>query len=240
MERIDGPPPRWVATNGRSGARLATADAIPLPGTPDAPAPPDDAGRVHRVDLVRARAAVSELLDALGIDHRDDEHMADTPRRVAAAWASATSGYGGDPDRHLRVTFPAPPDAGLVIVSPIRLVSTCAHHLLPITGYATVAYRPAPGGRIVGLSKLARTVNVYSRRMQVQERIGYQVATALARTLDATGAACVITAEHGCMSTRGVEEPEALTTTYALAGSWAMDTPDVAAVMARHEGAAGR
>src|SRR5690606_15215668 len=127
-----------------------------------------------------------------------------TPRRVAAMWAEVLAGYSQDPAEHLTVTFPAPPDPGLVVVAGIRVQSTCAHHLLPISGTATVAYRPGLGRRVVGLSKLARLVEGYSRRLQVQERLGHQVVDAIDRRLAPDGAACVITAEHGCMTLRGV------------------------------------
>lgn len=182
-----------------------------------------------------AAAAVAALLVALGVP--EDEHTEDTPRRVARAWQHALRGYAADPRRHLAVTFPgasaAPPP--LVTQTGIRVVSTCAHHLLPITGMATVAYRPmVGGGRIVGLSKLARVVEEYAARATVQEVIGAEVAEALAGELDAEGAACIITAEHGCMSLRGVQQPTARTTTYSLAGAWGSDSADVLAVMAEH------
>ncbi|SLG40163.1 GTP cyclohydrolase I FolE_1 [Mycobacteroides abscessus subsp. abscessus] len=160
--------------------------------------------------------AVADLLTALGVDEGD--HTADTPRRVAKAWAEMLAGYREDPAVHLERNFSAPPEPGLVIVSGIRLVSTCAHHLLPFIGTATVAYRPAPGQNVVGLSKLARLVHGYARRLQVQERIGDQVATALVEKLNPLWAAVLITATHQCMSLRGVREPEAATTTRTVRG----------------------
>lgn len=163
-------------------------------------------------------AAVADLLSALGVD--EGAHTADTPRRVAAAWRDQLAGYAEDPRAHLKKTFPAPENPGLVVVSGLRLQSTCAHHLLPITGRATVAYRPRVGDPVVGLSKLSRLLDGYARRLQVQEQIGAQVVTAIQDVLDPVGSACVITAEHGCMSIRGVMEPGATTTTTALGGEW--------------------
>jgi GTP cyclohydrolase I len=181
-------------------------------------------------DIDRARAAVAELLAALGIPEGD--HTRDTPARVARAWGDAVAGYDSDPALHLKVRFPGPPECGLVVVAGIHVISTCAHHLLPITGTATVAYRPRPGDPLVGLSKLARLVDGYARRLQVQEQLGYQVATALQQHLDPLGAACLITAVHGCMSLRGIADHGARTTTYAFSGHLAAE--DVARVQAQH------
>lgn len=176
--------------------------------------------------------AVSRMLAALGVD--GGPHTRNTPVRVARAWRHATRGHGVDPGRHLAVTFPGTPASPLVCQTGIRVVSTCAHHLLPITGMATVAYRPKPGAPIVGLSKLARVVGDYAARITIQEAIGAGVAEILADRLSVDGAACVITAEHGCMSLRGVEQPAARTMTVALAGGWTDTTPDVATVLAEH------
>lgn len=184
------------------------------------------------VNLDKASEAVAALLDALGVD--EGAHTADTPNRVAKAWAEALAGYDVDPRRHLLKTFPAPADPGLVMVSGIAVRSTCAHHLLPITGTATVAYRSAPGQDVVGLSKLARVLGDYGRRLQVQERLGWQVATALQEVLQPVGAACVISATHGCISLRGVSQHDALTTTYALTGAWEAGVPDVSAILDEH------
>lgn len=185
------------------------------------------------MDLDKAAAAVADLLTALGVDEGD--HTADTPHRVARAWAEQLTGYTTDPAAHLTKTFSAPPDPGLVMVGGIRVVSTCAHHLLPIVGTATVAYRPKPGQPVVGLSKLARVVEGYARRLQVQERLGHQVAQALQDTLRPAGSACLITAAHGCMSLRGIGQPATVTTTHAWAGTWAAPAlPDRRAVMDEH------
>jgi GTP cyclohydrolase I len=163
-----------------------------------------------------AAAAVADLLAAFGL--ATDPHTADTPARVARAWETMLAGYTEDPGTHLERTFPAPHDAGPVVVSGIQLVSTCAHHLLPFTGWATVAYQPAPGAPIVGLSKLARVVHGYAARLQVQERIGTQVADAVMGRLNPLWAAVYLTATHQCMSVRGVREPAAVTTTRTLRG----------------------
>lgn len=183
------------------------------------------------MDLQKAEDAVRDLLTALGVD--EGEHTANTPNRVAKAWARALNGYQLDPARHLDRTFPAPADAGLVVLSGLRLRSTCAHHLLPITGTATVAYRPRPGARIVGLSKLARVLEDYSARLQIQERLGYQVAHTIWETLNPVGACCIITAAHGCISLRGVQQPNSVTTTHAVTG-WATNDPDFLAALADH------
>lgn len=185
------------------------------------------------MDLVKAEAAVADLLAALEVDEGD--HTADTPRRVAKAWKEVLAGYGDDPDRHLAVRFSAPANPGLVIVSNLPFASTCAHHLLPILGHATVAYRPRPGEDVVGLSKLARVLEGYARRLQVQERLGAQVAEALERNLAPVGAGCVITAVHGCMCIRGVMAWGAVTTTTSWAGAWTEPGhPDVETVQKAH------
>lgn len=176
--------------------------------------------------------AVRMLLDALGVDEGD--HTADTPRRVAAAYRHQLAGYESDPREHLRTTFSAPPDPGLVIESGIRVTSMCAHHLLPITGTATIAYRPRVGQRVVGLSKLARVLDGYARRLQVQEQLGAQVAAALQDELSPLGAGCVITAEHGCMTLRGVMQHGAVTTTTSWTGQWRNGHADRDDVMHEH------
>src|SRR3954452_1768813 len=125
------------------------------------------------MDPIAARMAVVALLDSFGVP--DSEHTFDTPRRVAAAFAELLAGYDEDPADHLDRQFPGPADAGLVSVQGVRFTSLCAHHLLPFTGAATVAYLPRPGRPIVGLSKLARVVEGYARRLQSQEVLGSQV-----------------------------------------------------------------
>lgn len=168
------------------------------------------------MDVDDAATAVKNLLGAMGVP--EDDHTRNTPMRSAQAWSEILSGYLEDPADHLDVTFSAPRDPGLVIVAGIRLQSMCAHHLLPFSGVATVAYRPSPGQRIVGLSKLSRVISGYSRRLQVQEQIGHQTVSALMDRLQPSGAEAIITAAHDCMRLRGVREDGALTTTYAAAG----------------------
>jgi GTP cyclohydrolase I len=184
------------------------------------------------IDVDKVASSVADLLLAFGVE--PGSHTDDTPRRVAEAWAESLAGYDDDPAAHLDATFDAPSDPGLVVLGGIRLVSTCAHHLLPITGVATVAYRPRPGAPIVGLSKLARVLHGYARRLQVQEHIGYQVVDAIQRKLDPVGAACILTAAHGCISTRGVAEHGALTTTHAVTGDWSAGHPDLQAILMEH------
>jgi GTP cyclohydrolase I len=168
------------------------------------------------VDVDAAALAVKDLLGAFGVPESD--HTRDTHERSAKAWAEMLCGYQEDPADHLDTTFEGPRDPGLVIVAGVRIQSMCAHHLLPFSGVATVAYRPSPGARIVGISKLARVIVGYARRLQVQEQIGYDSVEAIMSRLNPSGAAVVITAHHDCMRIRGVREPDALTTTWAADG----------------------
>ncbi len=164
-----------------------------------------------RVDVVRAEAAARDLLEALGADIRD-EGLRDTPRRVAAAYAELLT-----PEPFDMTTFPN--DEGydeLVVVRDIPFNSLCMHHLLPFHGVATVAY--IPGDRIIGLSKLARVVELFARDLQVQERLTTQVAAWLEERLRPKGVGVVLEAEHMCMSVRGVQKPGARTVTSALRG----------------------
>ena len=163
------------------------------------------------VDLERARDAVVNLLDALGVD-ASAEGLRDTPRRVAAAYAELLA-----PEPFRMTTFPN--DAGydeLVVVSDIAFSSLCEHHLLPFVGVAHVGYLPAE--RIVGLSKLPRLVAHRSRRPQVQERLAAEIAEGIEGALAPRGVGVVLEATHTCMSLRGVRQPGAITTTSALRG----------------------
>lgn len=168
------------------------------------------------VDVDAAALAVKDLLQAFGVP--ETSHTADTHMRSALAWQEVLAGYAEDPADHLDTTFEGPRDPGLVIVAGVRLQSMCAHHLLPFSGVATVAYRPSPSARIVGLSKLARVVTGYARRLQVQEQIGWDTVAAIMDRLNPSGAAVLITASHDCMRLRGVREDGALTTTWADSG----------------------
>lgn len=153
----------------------------------------------------QAAQAVQGLLDAFGIDEGD--HTANTPTRAALAWAYRLSGYNTNPQDHLKTTFTAPPNPGLVISRNIRIQTTCAHHLLPIQGTATIAYKPEPGAHIVGLSKLTRLADGYAHRLQVQEQLTAQIVEAIWDELQPQWVACEITAKHGCMTLRGVNDP---------------------------------
>lgn len=168
------------------------------------------------VDLGRIEAAVSEILEAIGEDV-DRDGLRETPARVARMYAEVCSGIHEEPDVHLVRTFDVEHDE-MVMVRDIPLYSLCEHHLLPFIGRAHVAYIPQKGGMVTGLSKLARLVDGYSKRPQVQERLTSQVASAIQRTLDPQGTFVVIEAEHLCMSMRGVAKPGSTTVTSAVHG----------------------
>ncbi|GAA2009684.1 GTP cyclohydrolase I FolE [Nocardioides kribbensis] len=167
-------------------------------------------------DHERAEAAVRELLCAIGEDP-DREGLRETPARVARAYAELTAGLRMTPQEVLSTTFDLGHDE-MVLVRDIELWSMCEHHLVPFTGVAHVGYIPAASGKITGLSKLARLVDVYSKRPQVQERLTTQVADALMDILEARGVIVVIEAEHLCMTMRGVRKHGARTITSAVRG----------------------
>lgn len=169
-----------------------------------------------RFDQARAEAAVRELLLACGEDP-DREGLRDTPARVARAYREMFAGLYTDPDRMLDRTFDESHEE-LVLVTDIPLYSTCEHHLLPFHGVAHVGYIPNEHGRVTGLSKIARLVDLYARRPQVQERLTSQIADAIARRLEPRGVIVVIEAEHLCMGIRGVRKPGARTVTSAVRG----------------------
>ncbi|MBO0813702.1 MAG: GTP cyclohydrolase I FolE [Actinobacteria bacterium] len=168
------------------------------------------------IDLPRIEQAVREILLAIGEDP-DRDGLADTPARVARAYAEQFSGLSQHPEDVLSTVFDADHDE-LILVRDIEVYSTCEHHLVPFFGRAHVAYIPNEKGQITGLSKLARLVDVYARRPQVQERMTSQIADALMRVLEPRGALVVIEAEHLCMSMRGVRKPGAKTVTSAVRG----------------------
>ncbi len=168
------------------------------------------------VDQRRVAAAVRELLLAIGEDP-DREGLRDTPERVGRAWTELVAGYSADVEELLGTTFDIAHQE-LVLVKDIELLSTCEHHLLPFTGVAHVGYIPSPDGRVTGLSKLARLVELYGRRLQVQERLTSQIADALVEHLGARGVIVVIEAEHTCMTMRGVRKPGSRTVTSAVRG----------------------
>jgi GTP cyclohydrolase I len=168
------------------------------------------------VDIERIEHAVREILLAIGEDP-DRDGLVKTPRRVAKMYEEIFAGLGEDPGAHLSVMFEADHDE-MVMVKDIPIYSVCEHHLVPWFGRAHVAYIPNEDGRITGLSKLARLVDGFSRRPQVQERLTTQVADCIEAVLAPRGVLVVVEAEHLCMSMRGVRKPGALTVTSAVRG----------------------
>lgn len=170
----------------------------------------------HPVDLARAEAAVREFLLAIGEDP-DREGLRDTPARVARAATELYAGLSQTPEQVLSAMFQIDHDE-MIIVRDIEVYSTCEHHLLPFHGVAHVGYIPGEKGQVTGLSKLARLVEVFARRPQVQERLTTQVADALVEHVGAQGVIVVVEAEHLCMSMRGVKKPGSRTITSAVRG----------------------
>lgn len=186
-----------------------TADDLPLPDV-------ELLEPTVAYDHARAERAVRELLIAVGEDP-DRDGLRETPARVARAYAETFAGLHQDPRDVLATTF----DLGheeMVIVKDIAVYSTCEHHLVPFHGVAHVGYIPSADGRITGLSKIARLVDLYARRPQVQERLTSQVADALVEVLAPRGVLVVIECEHLCMSMRGVRKPGSRTVTSAVRG----------------------
>jgi len=173
------------------------------------------------VDIERISAAVVEILEAIGEDPQR-EGLLRTPERVANMYAEVFAGLREDPEHHLEVQFEAEHDE-MVMVRDIPFYSMCEHHLLPFVGKAHVAYVPGEAGKITGLSKLARLVEAYARRPQVQERLTSQVADKLMEVLEPRGTLVVVEAEHHCMSMRGVRKPGSLTITSAVRGIFLSD-----------------
>ncbi len=187
-----------------------------LPGLgPDIRAVPD---RIRAFDQPRAEAAIRELLLAIGEDPNRDG-LQDTPSRVARAYREMFAGLYTDPDSVLNTMFDEDHDE-MVIVKEIPMYSTCEHHLVSFHGVAHVGYIPGKDGRITGLSKIARLVDLYAKRPQLQERLTSQIADALVKKLDPRGVIVVVEAEHLCMAMRGVRKPGAVTTTSAVRGQF--------------------
>jgi GTP cyclohydrolase I len=184
-------------------------------------APDADGSRTDGVDLARVEKAVRELLIAIGEDP-ERSGLVRTPERVARAYAEMFAGLFVDPDEVLQTTFDENHDE-LVLVKDIPLYSICEHHLVPWHGRAAVGYIPGEDGRITGLSKLARVVDLYAKRPQVQERLTSQVADAVMRRLEPQGVIVVVEAEHLCMAMRGVRKPGSTTTTSAVRGIFQSD-----------------
>ena len=168
------------------------------------------------VDHARIEAAVREILIAVGEDP-DREGLVETPARVARLYAEIFAGVHECPGEHLKVTFAADHDE-MVMVRDIPCYSSCEHHLIPFHGTAHVAYIPGEDGRITGLSKLARLVDGFAKRPQVQERLTTQIAEELEAVLQPRGVLVVIEAEHLCMSMRGIRKPGSTTVTSAVRG----------------------
>ncbi|GAA2413752.1 GTP cyclohydrolase I FolE [Streptomyces glaucosporus] len=176
----------------------------------------DGEGPVGEFDEKRAENAIRELLLAVGEDP-DREGLRDTPARVARAYKEIFAGLRQRPEDVLTTTFDLGHDE-MVLVKDIEVLSSCEHHLLPFHGVAHVGYIPSESGKITGLSKLARLVEVFARRPQVQERLTTQVADSLMRILEPRGVIVVIECEHMCMTVRGVRKPGAKTITSAVRG----------------------
>src|SRR4051812_39843951 len=199
----------------------------------EVPAEPEDqlldATQVRGIDQERAAAAVRELLLAIGEDP-DRPGLQETPARVARAYAETFAGPAQDPYEILATTFAEDHDE-MVLVKDIPMYSTCEHHLVPFHGRAHVGYIPGEDGRVTGLSKLARLVEVYARRPQVQERMTRQIADALADALKPRGVIVVIEAEHLCMAMRGIRKPGSTTVTSAVRGIFRDNAPTRAEAM---------
>jgi GTP cyclohydrolase I len=181
------------------------------------------------VDLARIEKAVREILIALGEDP-DRDGLVRTPARVARAYAELFAGLRVDPAQVLTTTFEADHEE-MVLVRDIDVMSLCEHHLLPFRGMAHIGYIPGTHGRITGLSKLARIVEVYARRPQVQERLTSQIADLLMQRLDPRGVIVVLECEHMCMAMRGIQKPGSKTITSAVRGLFQCDAKSRAEAM---------
>ncbi len=168
------------------------------------------------IDHARIEAAVREILVAVGEDP-DREGLLETPARVARAWEESLAGMRQDPAEILQTVFDIGHDE-LVLVCDIEVWSYCEHHMVPFSGVAHVGYIPGPAGKVTGLSKLARLVDAYARRLQVQERLTTQIADSLVDHLEPSGVIVVLECEHLCMAMRGVRKPGARTVTSAVRG----------------------
>lgn len=180
-------------------------------------------------DQDRAEAAVRELLLAVG-ENPDREGLRETPARVARAYAEIFAGLHTDPTEVLNKTF-SEDHQELVLVRDIPIYSTCEHHLVPFYGKAHIGYIPGASGQVTGLSKLARLVDLFAKRPQVQERLTSQVADALVEKLGAQAVIVVIECEHLCMAMRGIRKPGTLTTTSAVRGGFKKNAASRAEVL---------
>src|SRR4051812_47982661 len=196
-----------------------------------------EVGTGGTIDKPRIERAVREILEAIGEDPERDG-LARTPARVAAMYEEIFSGLHENPGQHLTVTFEAQHDE-MVMVRDIPIFSACEHHLTPFHGMAHVAYIPGDNGRITGLSKIARLVEGYARRPQVQERLTSQIADAMVDVLDPKGVFVLLECEHLCMSMRGVRKPGTLTVTSAVRGIFkdnAATRAEAMALVGSHKG----
>jgi len=183
----------------------------------------------HEATTAELAALTERQLRLVGEDP-EREGLLKTPERVAKAWQFLTHGYGLDPDEVLRSALFAEDYSEMVLVRDIEVYSLCEHHALPFFGKAHVAY--IPNGQIVGLSKIPRLVDVFARRLQVQERLTLQIRDAIDRVLEPEGVAVVIEAQHLCMMMRGAEKQNSMTTTSAMSGVF-MDNPNTRAEFMR-------
>ena len=219
---MSNPPTKIRATTAAHNGDAS--DALPA-NLPDA-----------KVDIPRIERAVREILFAIG-ENPDREGLLKTPNRVARAYGELMAGLQDDPKRHLKTVFNERYDE-VVLLRDIEFHSLCEHHLLPFTGKAHVAY--LPDGKVVGLSKLARLVEGFARRPQVQERLTTQIADALMEELAPIGAACVIEATHTCMTMRGARKHGAIMVTSALRGIFKENPSSRAEILSLMRDNAGR
>ncbi|WP_328427894.1 GTP cyclohydrolase I [Streptomyces sp. NBC_00443] len=189
-----------------------TTTAPAADGTPEPSAP-----RTYMGVAATYAHGVRTWLTSRGLDP-DSPDLVDTPLRVLRALNEMTAGYDEDPAVHLARTFDVDHNGGTIVVTGVPFSSLCAHHLLPFTGTADIAYQPRPGAPVAGLSKLPRVLDVYARRLQTQEELTAQVTSALDQHLTPAGSACIIRSEHGCLAHRGARKPGARMVTASYTG----------------------
>ena len=170
---------------------------------------------------VRHKAAIRDMILYIG-DNPDREGLLNTPKRIIKSWRELYSGYGKDPNEVLSVTFESESNE-LIVLRDIDLASTCEHHMMPFTGKCHIGY--IPSGRIVGISKLARLVDIFAKRLQIQERLTTQIADSIMKYLNPVGCMVVIEAVHLCMRIRGVSKQNSTMVTHAVRGMFKEDTP---------------
>jgi GTP cyclohydrolase I len=182
---------------------------------------------INQVNLDRIQKAVLEILEAVG-ENSQREGLLDTPKRVAKMYAELLAGMRQDPSEHLKSIFHEKYDE-IVLLRDIPFYSICEHHLMPFIGKAHVAYLPA--GQVLGVSKLARVVDTFARRLQLQERLTEQIADFLMKNLKPHGVTVVLEASHSCMTIRGIQKPGAVMVTSALRGIFKSDPRSRSEVM---------